>query len=80
MAIAETTAAKELNLQARFEQLESGLNEAHSVVSQMAPRDDEKMPEEAHEATASATGAKCQSLVQDLINRLQALRDRVGTV
>ena len=80
MATGEAVATKELNLQARFEQLESGLNEAHSVVSQMVSRDTDKAPEEAHEATATATAAKCQELVHDLINRLQGLRDRVGTV
>ena len=74
------TAEKELNLQARFEQLESGINEAHSIVSQMAPREDDEATEEAHPPTASATGAKCQELVHDLISRLQALRDQVGTV
>ena len=80
MATAGGMTEKELNLQARFEQLESGLNEAHSVVSQMAPREDDKAPEEAHEATATATAIECQSSVQDLIGRLQRLRDRVGTV
>jgi hypothetical protein len=80
VAVEGQATAKELNLQARFEQLESGLNEAHSIVSQMTPRDGDKSPEEAHEATATAAGEKCQALVHDLINRLQGLRDRVGTV
>ncbi len=80
MATTAGVTEKELNLQARFEQLESGLGEAHSVVSQMAPREDDKASEEAHPATASATGSKCQASLQDLIGRLQALRDRVGTV
>ncbi len=77
---ATTEAAKELNLQARFEQLESGLSEAHSVVSQMSPREDDKAPEEAHAATASVTAVKCQQSLQDLIGRLINLKDRVGTV
>lgn len=79
MATGEMTAAKELNLQARFEQLESGLTEAHAIVDQMTPREEDKGVE-AREATASNTGAKCQSLVQDLITRLQNLKDRVGVV
>ncbi len=70
---------KDLNLQARFEQIESSLTEAHSIVSQMTPREEDKA-EVAHEATASSTGAKCQSLVHDLINRLQQLKDQVGVV
>jgi len=80
MAETGMAAAKELNLQARFELLESGLNEAHSVVSQMVPCEDDKASEVAHEATATATAIKCQTLVQDLIGRLQNLRDKVGTV
>lgn len=80
MAISEVTTAKELNLQARFEQLESGLNEAHTIVSQMLPRETDKAPEEAHEATATATAAECQRSIQSLISRLHDLRDRVGLV
>lgn len=79
MATGEAT-AKELNLQTRFEQLETGLNEAHSIVSQMVPRETDKMPEEGHEATASSAGAKCQDSLSNLIHRLEGLRDRVGVV
>lgn len=71
---------KEQNLQDRFERLESSIKEAHSIVSQMAPREDDKAPEEDHAATATATAVECQSSIQDLIGRLQNLRDRVGLV
>ena len=74
------TQTKELNLQARFEQLETGLNEAHAIVSRMAPRETDKMPEEGHESTASITGAKCQDSLSNLISRLEGLHDRVGVV
>ena len=82
MATGEATASKELNLQARFEQLESGISDAHSIVDQMAPRDVaagavEKAPEA---NTASVTAVRCQESLASLVNRLQGLRDRVGQV
>ena len=73
--------AQDLNLQARFEQLEGAISEAHGVVDQMTPRDDQAGDEKAPEAgTASATGLRCQVSLVHLISRLQTLRDQVGQV
>ena len=73
---------QDLNLQARFEQLESVINEAHSIVDQMTPREAAVgAGAEAPEASsASATAVRCQESLASLINRLQNLRDRVGQV
>ncbi len=72
---------QDLNLQARFEQLEGGISEAHNVVDQMAPRDAAAGVENAPEAsTASATAVRCQESLASLISRLQNLRDRVGQI
>ncbi|KKL04512.1 hypothetical protein LCGC14_2615320 [marine sediment metagenome] len=73
---------KELNLQARFEQLESGINEAHSIVDQVTPREvaEGAVAKAPESSSASATAVRCQESLASLINRLQNLRDRVGQV
>ncbi len=81
MAATGQAATEGLNLQARFEQLESAINEAHTVVDQMMPREQpiDKGPEIAA-STAIQTGNRCQQSLANLINRLQSLRDQVGQV
>ncbi|KKM18656.1 hypothetical protein LCGC14_1663520 [marine sediment metagenome] len=81
MATGEMTAEKALNLQARFEQLESGISDAHGIVDQMTPREAATdKPSEPVAGTATLTAERCQHSLASLINRLQELRDRVGQV
>ncbi len=71
-----------LNLQARFEQMEGAISEAHGIIDQMMPRDAEsgaeaKQPEA---NTAINTATRCSQSLAKLNSRLTNLSERVGRV
>ncbi len=72
------TALTDLNLQARLEQIEAGIQEAHNLVSRMTPR----VTDEAQTEQAGATGcaARCMSGIVELNVRLDLLANTVGTL
>ncbi len=81
MATVGPVTTEGLNLQARFEQLEGAISEAHSIVSQMLPREEKaESPVAGAEGSATFTATRCQESLSELITRLQNLRDKVGLV
>ena len=85
MADIGAASTESLNLQARFEQLEGAISEAHGVVDSMIPRPDVVQADRDSPAAVSpnssiATSERCTVTLANLISRLQNLRDRVGLV
>ncbi len=71
------TTTKELNLQARAEQLEAVIEEGHKIVDRMLPE-----PATQTETAGGAVGAliRCQENADRLNDRLRSLADQVGTL
>ncbi len=71
-----------LNLQARFEQLEGAISEAHGIVDQMMPRAEEAGadPKQPDANTAINTATRCSEHLSRLLGRLTNLSERVGRV
>lgn len=65
------------SVQARLEQLEAAIGEAHTIVAGITPINEaeEKQPDA---GGADACLDRCQGQMQKLIVRLTDLRDRVG--
>ena len=72
-----TKAPEVLSLQARFEQLEAAIEEAHNTVNRIiAEPTNEQTPEQSVSAVSSAI--RCEEKMVRLNNRLAGLADSVG--
>lgn len=68
-----------VGLQAKFDQMEAALEDAHRHVDRMAPRDDDSDKTTAA-AGAEAAAGRCGDLLQQLNTRLDAIAERVGAL
>ena len=82
MPATETTTAaqiKEASLQERLTKIESLITEAHVKVSGMAPMDDAKEAPPASDR-AGDTANRCIGSLNELVERLTLLAERVGYI
>ncbi len=85
MAVTTTTVGAtldqvRLSLQARLEQIEAGLNEAHVQVKRMQAPEEQKEPEVPVVQGALACADRCMERVSRLVSRLTTLADEIGTL
>jgi hypothetical protein len=74
----EVKAVDVLSLQARLDQIEAGIDAAHSKLDGVASR--EGPPEEAPREGAQAAAQRCQHKLEELNQRLINISELVGTL
>ena len=77
MAQIGTTSAEELSIQARAEQLEGAISEAHKIVSRIMP-DQGDGPDSPKESGAGIALLRCMADLISLNNRLDRLAEKIG--
>ena len=72
-------ALESVGLQAKFDQMEAALEDAHRHVDRMVPREGDG-EETTAESGAEAAAGRCGELLQQLNTRLDAIAERVGAL
>ncbi len=82
MATGEATATKTeiLSLQSRIEQCEAAIQSAHTVLDAIEPRDDVGGAQPEVPGGAMAAIDRCNAQMPNLIGRLQAVAEKVGSL